>query len=375
MADETVFDKIQDLSDLEIAWLLCLISREHCLISTAPDAANDLISELQLVATKTFGLQCVVVDCHPGTTLEDFAAALLLPKHHNATTPRSISPYQTRTNATSASESYFVANPAHGRPGGISPLTSISAPASQIANCVLARNLDRAPQAVQIQALELLRTRRIFTRTSVQTAPKQFIFVPVLEATSGGAARVTKHLNDFFFIAHWHDPEDGYVNLEEEEENEDDEADTASTSSVLKKANFASGLSQEALITESDVSHLAKLSQDVQVDIEVVRYQMSIVSFLRMHRAVADGITPAATKHFGQLMRCLAPLHRSDFVTPALVGLAVRKVYLHRIRITTPEKERSIHWGSTLEAVRGLLEGVGPEEVIEDVLEMVTAPI
>jgi hypothetical protein len=102
---------------------------------------------------------------------------------------------------------------------------------------------------------------------------------------------------------------------------------------------------------------------------------MSIVSFLRMHRAVADGITPAATKHFGQLMRCLAPLHRSDFVTPALVGLAVRKVYLHRIRITTPEKERSIHWGSTLEAVRGLLEGVGPEEVIEDVLEMVTAPI
>jgi hypothetical protein len=113
----------------------------------------------------------------------------------------------------------------------------------------------------------------------------------------------------------------------------------------------------------------------VQVNIDVFRYQMNIVSFLRMHRAVADGITPTATKHFGQLMKSLAPLHRSDFVTPALVGLAVRKVYLHRIRITAPDRERSIYWGSKLEAVQALLEGVGPEEVIEDVLEMVTAPI
>jgi hypothetical protein len=248
MADETIFDKVHDLTDLELALLLSLISREHCLISTAPDAAEDLVSELQLIATKTFGLQCVIVDCHANTTLEDFAAALLLPRHHHPATPRSISPFQTRTSATGASESYFVANPsAHHRPGGISPLTSTSVPTSQIANCVLARNLDRAPQAVQIQALELLRTRRIFTRTSVQTAPKQFIFVPVLEAASGGTARVTKHLNDFFFIAHWHDPEDGYVNLEEKDE--EDESDTASTSSVLKRANVT-GVTQDALITE-----------------------------------------------------------------------------------------------------------------------------
>ncbi|KAK0383492.1 hypothetical protein NLU13_9403 [Sarocladium strictum] len=361
MADETIFDKVSDLTDLELAVLLCLVSREHCLISTSPGDANDLISELQLIATNTFGLHY-------------FAAALLLPKHQNVATPRSISPYQTRTSSAGASESYFVANPAsHHRPGGISPLTSISAPSSQIANCVLARNLDLAPQAVQIQALELLRTRRIFTRTSVQAAPKQFIFIPVLEATSGGAARVTKHLNDFFFIAHWHDPDDGYVNLEEKED--EDGSDTASTSSVLRRANFASAPSQEALITEGDISHLAKLSQQVEVDIEVIRYQMNIVSFLRMHRAVADGISPTATKHFGQLMRCLAPLHHTDFVTPALVGLAVRKVYLHRIRITSPEKERSMHWGSKLDAVQALLEGIGPEEVIEDVLEMVTAPL
>ena len=102
---------------------------------------------------------------------------------------------------------------------------------------------------------------------------------------------------------------------------------------------------------------------------------MNIISFLRMHRAVADGMTPTATKHLERLTRCLAPLHKADFVTPALVGLAVKKVFLHRIRITPPEKERSMQWGSALEAVEAVLEDVGPEEVIEDVLSMVTAPL
>lgn len=32
-------------------------------------------------------------------------------------------------------------------------------------------------------------------------------------------------------------------------------------------------------------------------------------------------------------------------------------------------------WGSKLDAVQAVLEGVGPEEVIEDVLELVTAPL
>lgn len=124
-----------------------------------------------------------------------------------------------------------------------------------------------------------------------------------------------------------------------------------------------------------EISDLAQQSQHVQVDIDITRYQMNIVSFLRMHRAVADGITPSATKHFDKLMRCLAPLHGLDYVTPALVGVAAKKVYLHRIRITTAENERSMQWGSKVEAVAAILEDMGPEEIVDDVLGMVTAPI
>ncbi|KAH7264317.1 hypothetical protein FSOLCH5_010169 [Fusarium solani] len=366
MADDSLLDKVHALSDLELALLLCLISREHCLVSTPSHAIDDLIQELQLVATKTFGLSWVVVDCTPSTTLEDFAAALII--GHQPSSGRSTSPSRNHP------DSYFTSRPSSSHPR--TPLSPLSpgggAFSSRIANVILAKNLDRAPQAVQIQALELLRTRRIFTRTSVQTAPKQFVFIPVLEAASGGEARVTAHLNDFLYIAYWHDPEDGFVNLDEADVND---ADTASTGSVVKRGPGEEGSSGQPLISENEISHLGTLSQEAKVDIEVTRYQMNIVSFLRMHRAVAGGISPTATKHFGQLMRCLAALHRLDFVTPALVGLAAHKIYLHRIQLTLPEKERSMQWGSKVEAVEALLEDIGPEDVVEDVLGMVTAPL
>lgn len=408
MADEEdLLTKVHGLSDLELAAFLCLVNREHCIVSTPPVALNELIEELQLVsplvaasplltsltclqiATKTFGLTCAIVDCSPQTTLEDFASSILIAQSPTAT--RSGSPLRTRN------DSYFYSR------AGISPLTAVNAysptgpggaAGSSIANVILARNLDSAPKAVQIQVLELLRTRRIFTRTSVQTAPKQFLFVAALAAESGGQAHVTLHLNDYFFIAHWHDPDDGFANLDEAYDKADD-AETASTESVVKKSIHEENVavSEDPLLSEGvsellrgiwsfllltfwqDIASLAKLSREVQVNVDVLRYQMNIVTYLRMHRAVAGGIEPIATKHLDQLLRCLAPLHSLDFVTPALVHLAIRKIYLHRIRIVHAKQERSMQWGSQQEAIESILEGVGAEDVIEDVINMVAAPL
>jgi hypothetical protein len=51
MAEEALLEKIQDLSDLELAALLCLANQEHCLIDTDPGGAVDnLVHELRLVS-------------------------------------------------------------------------------------------------------------------------------------------------------------------------------------------------------------------------------------------------------------------------------------------------------------------------------------
>ena len=49
MADVTLLEKVHELSDLELAALICLVAQEHCIIDTEPDAIDDLAQELQLV--------------------------------------------------------------------------------------------------------------------------------------------------------------------------------------------------------------------------------------------------------------------------------------------------------------------------------------
>ncbi|KAI1767498.1 hypothetical protein GGR53DRAFT_113577 [Hypoxylon sp. FL1150] len=436
MADEHLLHRIHGLADLDLAALLCLVGREHCIISTstAPGDLDALTEELRLVALQTFGLQPAVVDCTPHTTLDDLAASILLPPPPSPTpptatkapsqslspggvlaTPRSASSTSVspslRLRGTEGSSSYF--HPRRGSYGNstsnnaLTPAIGTTQQQPRIANVILARNLDRAPKDVQIQCLELLRTRRILTRTSVQPAPKQFLFVAVLGSTasaSGGTGLVS-HLNDYFYVSHYHDPEDGFAHLVEEEEEEEDteeqgsipryardEGETASldsASSVVRRSTVempsddgSSSISTTTTtpisVSETDIALLAQLARQVDVDIEVLRYQMNIVSFLRMHRAVAPGggsATSLATKHFAQLTRGLAAVHGLSYVTPSLVGLAARKIYPHRIRIAAPERERSMQWGSSRAAVEALLENVGPEDVIEDVLGEVMAPL
>lgn len=392
---DDILPRVHDLSDIELALLLCLVAQEHGILTTASPSLDSLVQELFLAATKTFGLTCAIIECSPQTSLDQFASGLLVSS--------AFPPPSSSRNTPSPRPDYFINNPRRSRLSS----SSAQAPSASIANCVLAKNLHLAPRLVQIQVLELLRTGRILTRTSVHATPKRFILIPVLEASSPGTCpRLTSHLVDFFALAHWHDPEEGFLNLEEAESGGDEEhAERASTKSAVRaEALYDVAPANEPLISEdvSDppprhyddvgaistsasmslhaaflqmVNQLAQLSQQVAVEVEVTRYQMNIVSFLRMHRAVRDGISPAATKHFGKIMRCLAPLHNLDYVTPALVGIAARKVYLHRIRITTPEDERSMQWGSRLEAVAALLKDVGPEHVVDEVLDTVTAPL
>jgi len=71
----------------------------------------------------------------------------------------------------------------------------------------------------------------------------------------------------------------------------------------------------------------------------------------------------------------LAPVHGLDYISPSLVALAARKIYQHRIVIIAPQDERSMQWGSSLDAVKAVLDGVSVEDVVEEVLQSVDEPL
>ena len=50
------------------------------------------------------------------------------------------------------------------------------------------------------------------------------------------------------------------------------------------------------------------------------------------------------------------------------MALAARKIYVHRINIVKPERERSLQWGSDIDAVAAVLDGISAEDVIEEAL-------
>jgi MoxR-like ATPase len=186
----------------------------------------------------------------------------------------------------------------------------------------------------------------------------------------GEGPRLTKQLNEHMFISHFHDPEDGFPNLEELENDAD------SISSVVKKKVIDQiEPSLNPVITATDLETLELLRTNVTVSVEIVRYIHNIIAFLRLHRAVLGGISPYATVYCDKLVKSLAPLHGLTYVTPSLVALAIKKIYPHRIQIASPEKERSMQWGSDIDAVAAALEAVGPEVVIEDVLGSVEVPL
>jgi hypothetical protein len=219
----------------------------------------------------------------------------------------------------------------------------------RIADVIIAVDLDRASEHVQVQALELIRTKRIFTRTAMHSASKDFM---VLAITSKPGARLSKHLNDMFCMSHFHSSDDGFVYIN----NEPLDPEISSFSAA-------------------DIKDLKMLASTARLTPELAAYLHNIVVFMRNSRYIAGGVTATATRQLRAIAKVLAPLHGLDYVPPSLVALAAHKIYPHRLKLATAQTERSLQWGSDPEAVRQLLNGVTVEWVIEDVLASVETPL
>lgn len=126
---------IPELSDLELAALVCLIANEHCIIRAAASDIDQVQKELQLIATRTFGFHHATLECSAETKLKDFDV-LMVEEDKNDVQDRNRLPDR------DGSEPYVRQS-----------LKSFDR--KKLANLIIAKNLDKGDRNVQVQALEV----------------------------------------------------------------------------------------------------------------------------------------------------------------------------------------------------------------------------
>ncbi|KAJ5160210.1 uncharacterized protein N7482_007214 [Penicillium canariense] len=357
---------VRQLSDLEVALLLSLVAYEHCLIETTGDCIDDLAQELALICSNTFDLSYSILDCSSATSIEDIHNEVLTADARKGQERPSY--FKLKSGSSSNVSTYMTPRE---REHSRSPAPRSAAPRSAIdeinvVNIIIAKNLNLTDDDVQVQALQLMRTRKLATECGMLNAPTEFLFIPLLvRETDQLEPPLKTHLNEHLFISHFHSPEDGYTYLEADDWLSDGQM---SASSVIHTPKLPQKTSARVSTTMMD--KLREASESVTTSAEVVRYIQDIVVFLRLSRAVGGGISARANFQFARLAELLAPLHGIDYLTPSIVALAARKVFRHRIVVTAPGDDRSLQYGSDLAAVSHVLADVTPDSILDGVLAL-----
>lgn len=50
-SEDRITEKVQSLSDLELAVLICLVADQHCIIEAERELTHDVVEELKLVGS------------------------------------------------------------------------------------------------------------------------------------------------------------------------------------------------------------------------------------------------------------------------------------------------------------------------------------
>ncbi|KAJ5832461.1 hypothetical protein N7474_000772 [Penicillium riverlandense] len=360
MAELTLDDLARQLSDIEVALWLSLVAREQCLIETTGACIHDLAKELALIGLNTFDISYSIVDCASTTAIDDICSEILTPESRKSQGRPTGSRMNTETSSNLSSYKSL-------RERSKSPIPGTHPDSSNVVNMVIAKNFNLISEDIQVQILELMRSRKLVTETAILNAPEDFLFVPLVVREGDQLHPPFKfHLNDHLFISHFHDPGNGYVYLEDIDCLSDGEQ---SASSVIRKsASYFQKKSPKVDRTMMD--KLSAASETVSTSAEVVRYMQDIVVFLRLSRAVAGGVSAKASNHFSRFAQLLAPLHDIDYLTPSIVALAARKVFRHRVVVATPYDDRSLQYGSDMMAVSQVLVDVTPDSILDGVLAL-----
>ncbi len=169
-------ENVPNLTDLELAVLLSLIANQHCLVYTDDDLLEPLASELALIVSETFKLSYVILGAEDLHSLDQFGNAILDENHKFA----SEAEFESNDTTAGLKCRMNIVNFKESRSSHLEP----SLDSRTVVNVVIAKDFNHACHDVQIQVMELMLNRRIFSRTTVHHVPATFLFLPIVGSSS-----------------------------------------------------------------------------------------------------------------------------------------------------------------------------------------------
>ncbi|KAF9333557.1 hypothetical protein BGZ91_011200 [Linnemannia elongata] len=99
---------------------------------------------------------------------------------------------------------------------------------------------------------------------------------------------------------------------------------------------------KHALFRRTDWDELSKRMKAVTVSNDMTRYIRDVIVAIRTHEAVYGGLTARAALDLEAIMKTLAAIFQTNFVTPDLLTIAAEKVFSHRIELKSTRRQRML---------------------------------
>ncbi|KAF9102875.1 hypothetical protein BGX29_004104 [Mortierella sp. GBA35] len=97
---------------------------------------------------------------------------------------------------------------------------------------------------------------------------------------------------------------------------------------------------KHALFRRTDWDELSKRMKVVTVSNDMTRYIRDVIVAIRTHEAVYGGLTARAALDLEAIMKTLAAIFQTTFVTPDLLTIAAEKVFSHRIELKSTRRQK-----------------------------------
>jgi MoxR-like ATPase len=214
---------------------------------------------------------------------------------------------------------------------------------------LLADEINRAPAKTQSALLQAMQERTVtIDRQSYELSSNFTVFATQNPIEYEGTYPLPEAQKDRFMMK---------ITMNTPERDEELILAQRTLGSDCPETVLAKGAIQP-VISASVLEHFRTALQSIVIQDALITYCVDIVRASRTHQSILSGAGPRATQSLLLTSRAFAALEGRDFVIPEDIQFMAPDVLVHRI-IVRPEFE---------------IEGITPEEVVENILHNIAVP-